>query len=108
MYKRQALRPPAGGYNLLAPAFALVQHGGVGVGSFHDGVIRPMLAAHIREGVELAEIVRDVVLIRFASQQAVDDGDDLRAVDLAVCVERAVPVAVDPAMFGGSLDVRCV
>ena len=54
-----AIRPPAGGYDLLAPAFVLAQHGGVGVGSFHDGVIRPMLAADIREGVQLAEIVRN-------------------------------------------------
>lgn len=79
----------------------------MGVGGFHDCVIRPMLAAHIREGVELAEIVRDVVLIRFAAQQAVDDGDDLGAVDLAVCVERAVPVAVNPAVERGVLDVFC-
>ena len=94
------------GYDLLAPAFALAQHGSVSVGGFHDCVIRPMLAAHIREGVELAEIVRDVVLIRFAAQQSVDNGDDLRAVDLVVSAEGAVAIAVDPAMLGGSLDVR--
>ena len=55
------------GYDLLAPAFALAQNGGVGVGSFHDGVICPMALRDIREGVELAEVVRDVVLIRFAA-----------------------------------------
>ena len=64
------------GYDLLAPAFALAQHSGMGVGSLHDCVVRPMLAADIREGVQLVEIVRNVVLIRFASQQAVDNGDD--------------------------------
>ena len=74
----------------------------MGVGGFHDCVIRPMLAAHIREGVELAEIVRDVVLIRFAAQQAVDDGYNLRAVDLIVSAEGAVAIAVDPAMLGTS------
>ena len=79
----------------------------MGVGSFHDGVVRPMLAADIWEGVQLAEIVRNVVLIRLTAQQAVDDGHNLRAVDLALCVERAVPVAVDPAVERGVLDVFC-
>ena len=77
----------------------------MGVGSFHDGVICPMALRDIRKGVQLAEIVRNVVLVRFASQQAVDNGDDLSAVDLALCVERAVPVAVDPAVERRVLDV---
>ena len=78
----------------------------MGVGGLHDCVVRPMLAAHIREGVELAEVARNVVLVRFASQQAVDDGHDLRTVDLVVSTEGAVAIAVDSAMLGGSLDVR--
>ena len=64
-----------------------------------------MALRDIREGVQLAEVVRNVVLIRFASQQAVDNGDDLSAVDLALCVERAVPIAVDPTVERGVLDV---
>ena len=78
----------------------------MGVGSLHDCVVRPMLAADIREGVQLAEIVRNVVRVRLTAQQAVDDGHNLRAVDLVVSAEGAVAIAVDPAMLGGSLDVR--
>lgn len=54
----------------------------MGVGSLHDCVVRPMLAADIREGVQLAEIVRNVVRVRLTAQQAVDDGHNLRTVDL--------------------------
>jgi len=36
------------------------------------GVICPMALRDIREGVELAEVVRNVVLIRFAAQQSAD------------------------------------
>ena len=93
------------GYDLLAPAFALAQHSGMGVGSLHDCVVRPMLAAHIREGVELAKIVRNIALIRFTAQQAVDDGDDLSSGDVAVCAEETILVAVDPAALGSGLDV---
>ena len=64
-----------------------------------------MLAADIREGVQLAKIIRNVVLVCFASQQAVDDGHDLRAVDLIVSAEGAVAIAVDPAVLGGIADV---
>ena len=32
-----------------------------------------MLAAHIAERIELAKIVRNIALIRFTAQQAVDD-----------------------------------
>ena len=79
----------------------------MGVGSLHDCVVRPMLVGHIREGVHLAEIVHNVVLIRFATQQAIDDGHDLRAVDLIVSAEGAVAIAVDPAVERGVLDVFC-
>ena len=81
-------------------------NGGMGVSSFHDCVIGPVALAHIGEGVQLAEVIRNVCLIRFAAQQAVNDGHNLRTVDLIVSAEGAVAIAVDPAMFGGSLDVR--
>lgn len=67
----------------------------MGVGSLHDCIVRPMLAADIREGVQLAEVIRNVCLIRFAAQQAVDDGHNLRAVDLVVSAEGAVAIVID-------------
>ena len=67
----------------------------MGVSSFHDRVVRPMLAAHISERIELAKIVRNVALIRLAGQQAVDDGDDLSSGDVAVCAEGTILVVID-------------
>ena len=84
---------PAGGplfVRLLTPALAVTQDGGVCVGGFHDGVVRPVPAAHIREGVEPVEMVCDVIRVRLPAQQAVDDGDHLGTVDLAVS-PRKVP-----------------
>ena len=72
---------------LLAPGLVFTKNGGVGVSSFHDCVVRPMLAAHIAERIELAKVVRNVALICLAGQQAVDDGDDLSSGDVAVCAE---------------------
>lgn len=78
---------------LLAPGLVVAKDGGVGVGGFHDCVIGPMLAAHVAERIELAKIVRNIALIRFAAQQAVDDGDDLSSGDVAVCAEGTILVA---------------
>ena len=64
-----------------------------------------MLAAHIAERIELAKIVRNIALIRFTAQQAVDDGDDLSSGDVAVCAEGTILIAVDPAALGSGLDV---
>ena len=45
---------------LLAPGLVFTKNGGVGVSSFHDCVIGPMLAAHVAERIELAKIVRNM------------------------------------------------
>ena len=75
--------------------------GGLGVvvvvGGFHDVVVGPMLL-NVRERGQLVGVLVHEVLVSGAAQHVVDNGRHFRAGDGVVGTERAVAVAVNPAV----------
>ena len=77
----------------------------VAVGCLQNVIVGPIALGHIREQNQPTGMIGNVLLVGLASQQSVDDGNDLGTGDFIVGVEGAVAVAYHPAIPGGvSID----
>ena len=78
---------------LLVPAFLSAQNGIVCVCCFQNIAVCPVTAANIREGIQLPQIIADIIQIRFAAKQTVHNRYNLCAGNLTVSAERTVPIS---------------
>ena len=78
------------------------------VGCLQNVIVGPIVLGHIREQNQSTGVIRNILLVGLAPQQAVDNGNDLGAGNFIVGLEGAVAVAYYPAIPGGVLNVaRC-
>ena len=92
---------------LLVPAFLSAHKGIVCVCCFQNIAVRPVTAAYIGEGVQLPQIIADILQISHTAKQSVHKRHDFSARNLTVSTEGTITISGNPAMLCSCLNILC-